>query len=410
MDDADGLEDVGSHTLRELLADRALVVILTLSFVGAFGNGVASPAMPGIVESLSVSEAQIGLILSVFFVGGMIALPLAGFLMDAYGRRPVILSLVFLFGAGGTAILFVRSFELILLCRFVQGVGFAGTIPLSVTLIGDRYSGPSGSSAQGLRFGSIGLAEVLIPAVAGLLTGLAWFAPFFLNAFGLVIFVLAYLYLPETREPIEASAAGEARSPYRERAHVAVKKFVAPLSDLPLLVLLGGVFLIFLARFSLITFVPLYTVQKMDASYFLAGLAISVVGIPRLLVSPFAGSFDGRLSRRMMFATTISTLGVGILLVGFTESVVTLFAVLLLHSVGDALYNPILNNTVTGMADERDRGRVTSIMEVLKTGAIALSPAVFGMVLSVVGYEQMFAAAGLLALFPLIPTVFILSE
>jgi MFS family permease len=363
------------------------------------------------VETLGVSEARVGLVMTVFFTGGVAALPLSGYLMDAYGRRPVILALFACFGIAGTAIAFVRTFELVLLLRFFQGVGFVGTIPLSVTLVGDLYDGPAGASAQGLRIGASGLARIVVPAIAGVLAGIAWHVPFLLNGAALLAFLVVYRYLPETRAPTEDDT-GETDGPTRSivaRVQSALRGYAVELRDPALAVLLGGVFLVFLARFTITTYVPLYAVRSLDASYATAGLALSVMGVPRLVVAPFAGSVTDRVPRRTAFVATIGVAGAGIALVGLVDAVAPLFVAVFLLGFGDALYNPILNNTVTGMTEPEYRGRITSIMETLKTGAIALSPAVFGLVLAATGYDRMFLVAGALALLPAIPTALVLD-
>lgn len=222
--------------IRDLLADRTLVVVLCLSFVGGVG-GAASPALPGIASAFGVSDARVGLVMTAYSLGSVLVLPLSGALLDAYGRRPVVLSLLALFGAAGTAIAFVRTFELVLLLRFLQGAGFAGTIPLSIALVGDLYSGPSGSSAQGLQIGATGLSRVLIPGVAGFLAGFAWHYPFLLNLLGIAAFGLAYRYLPETGEvdaadPGGRQRPGELRSRLRS-ARAAVAAVEAELRDAP---------------------------------------------------------------------------------------------------------------------------------------------------------------------------------
>lgn len=401
-------ETGSSLRVRDLLSDGGLVVVLLLAFLGGFANGTASPALPGMAEALGVSDASVGLVMTVFFTGGVAALPLSGYLMDAYGRRPVILALLLCFGLAGTAIAFVRTFELVLVLRFFQGVGFVGTIPLSVTLVGDLYSGPAGDSAQGLRIGASGLARIVVPAVAGVLAGIAWFAPFFLNGLALLAFLVVYRYLPETRAPTDDGRENPTASRLA-RVQAVFRSYAVELRDPSLAVLLGGVFLVFLARFTITTYVPLYAVRSLGASDAVGGLALSVMGVPRLVVAPFAGSVTDRVPRRTAFVVTIGALGAGIALVGLAGAVAPLFAAVFLLGLGDALYNPILNNAVTGMTKPEYRGRITSVMETLKTGAIALSPAVFGVVLTVVGYESMFVVAGALALLPAIPTALVLG-
>lgn len=78
--------------------------------------------------------------------------------------------------------------------------------------------------------------------------------------------------------------------------------------------------------------------------------------------------------------------------------------------MGDSLYNPILNNAVTGMTDAEYRGRVVSLMEVLKTGALTLSPVVFGAALAAFGFESMFALAAAVAAAPAVPTLLVVRD
>jgi MFS family permease len=68
----------------------------------------------------------------------------------------VVLPSLVVFGLTGTATVFVESFETLLVLRFLQGVGFAGLTPLTNVLVGDIYTGPSRSDAQGFGRASTG--------------------------------------------------------------------------------------------------------------------------------------------------------------------------------------------------------------------------------------------------------------
>jgi len=411
-------EQVSDADLRELLLDATLLVVLVLSFLGGLGVSGASPALPGISAEFGVSEARIGLVMTVFTLGAFLVLPFTGILMDLYGRRPVVLSLLFLYGIAGTGIVFAGGFGQVLLLRFVQGVGFVGTVPLSIALVGDLYAGVAGSSAQGLRSSATGLSRVVVPGVAGFLAGIGWQIPFALNALAFAAFALAYVSLPETGAvgaADESGAGGVDGLPRSvpdvvEAARTATAGFAVELRKPTMLVLLVGVFVLFLARMALTTFVPLFAVRSLGTNDFVAGVALSLTGIGRFVVSPFAGSVQARTSLRAAIAGAIGTIAAGIALVGLVESVPPLYLASLLFGTGDALFHPLVNNAVTGMADDAYRARVVSVMEMLKTGAITVSPVLFGAVLALVGFERMFLLAGALAVLPAAPILVVLER
>lgn len=136
--------------------------------------------------------------MTMFSLPPLFMVPVVGVLADLYGRRTTILTFLTLYGVAGMAIIFAGSFETVLVLRFVQGVGYAGTQPLGVTLIGDLYSGTRESAAQGLYSSSLGFGNIVAPVLAGALLALGWFFPFLIFAGIFPVVVLVYLYLTET--------------------------------------------------------------------------------------------------------------------------------------------------------------------------------------------------------------------
>ena len=161
-----------------LFDDPRFLAVVLVGISGVFGGNVVPPALPDIATQFSVSDAQVGLVMTTFSLPPLFMVPIVGALADLYGRRTIILTFLTLYGMAGTAIIFAGSFETVLVLRFIQGVGYAGTQPLGVTLIGDLYSGTRGSTAQGLYSSSIGFGNIAAPILAGALLALGWFFPF----------------------------------------------------------------------------------------------------------------------------------------------------------------------------------------------------------------------------------------
>lgn len=392
MEDHNGRQTRGGVPYRHLLTDARLISIITVSFVGMFGANVASPTLPRIAGSLSVPEAEIGLVMSAYFLPAVVMVPITGVLADIYGRRRVVLSGLVLFGAAGTAIGFVDDFAVLLGLRVLQGMGFAGMSPLAVTVIGDLYAGPEGSTAQGIRGSAHGLAGILAPAVAGFLADISWNYPFFLNALTVPALVLVLLYLPETsqQEP-EAVAIGAELRGYWEAIRTEA-------TDRDLGILLVGAFVAWLLKSTIVTFVPLLVVGALGGTAFMAGVILSFRGVVRLVISPLSGSVVARVGHKRGLLGIMVFAGVVTLLVPVAPSSLWLALVIGAYGGGNALLSAIINDTVTTMASAERRGGIVAGLNTMKQAGNVVAPVAFGLVLAAGGFGVLFGTAGVLLL------------
>ena len=119
----------------------SLQVIYASSVMMIMGTGVIYPVLPVIAKSLEVPRSQIGLILTVFTLPSIFRAPVIGMLADLKGRKAVLSSSLLLYGVTGVGITFVDSFSSVLVLRALQGVGYAGVMPLTILLSAIRSPG-----------------------------------------------------------------------------------------------------------------------------------------------------------------------------------------------------------------------------------------------------------------------------
>lgn len=373
---------------RGLLADPRLLSLTVISSVGTFGGNAVSPALPSLAETLGVSDAAIGLVMSAFTLPQIGLILVVGLLADTYGRRVVLLPSVFLFGIAGLAIAFVDSFAAVLWLRVVQGTVAGGIIPLTITIIGDSWEGARGAAAQGIRLSANGLASVVVPTLAGLLAGLAWYYPFYLFAVAFPAGLLGYRYLPETGrtgtpEDVVHEVRGYARALRLE------------LTDRNLgIVLLGGLFQ-GLGWYGILTFVPLFAVRSLGATAFAAGLALSMRGLARIVLAPFAGLALTVTSRRIALFGALVVSAVGAVAIAAAPSVLWLWLLVGVYGVGDALFTPIHRDAVTDLASAERRAGVVNGMVVFRQLGATAAPVAFGVVLATAGFQTVFVLAGI---------------
>jgi MFS family permease len=290
------------------------------------------------------------------------------------------------FGVAGVAIAFVDSFLAILVLRVVQGIGGAALIPVAITLIGDLYTGEIGSAAQGLRLSANGISSIALPAVAGFLAGIAWYHPFLLYAIALPTAVLAYVYVPET---LDSTGTTSLVAEVREYAS-AIR---IEMADTDMAILLVGGFAQGFSYYALLTYVPLFAVDSLGATVFLAGMVLSARGIARIVLSPVSGTLLQYVSRRAALAGSLAVTALGLGLIGVSSSILWLGVLVAIFGIGDALFTPVHRDAITDLASEQRRGGVVSGMLILRQLGTTLSPPAFGLVLVFADFTTLFVLA-----------------
>jgi predicted MFS family arabinose efflux permease len=206
---------VPSLSLESVLGDDAPVLrktnfqtLLLANLMAPLGTALLSPVLDSLTGPFGVSAASIGLMIAFFSAPAVVVIPFAGVLADRYGRKPLLVFSLVLFGLAGTAIAFTTDFRVVLGLRLFQGVAYAGLTPIIITSIGDLYAETEEATAQGLRFTGSGISQAVFPLVAGVLVVISWQYPFLLYAIALPIAVVVYRWFEEPTAP-DASAVAD---------------------------------------------------------------------------------------------------------------------------------------------------------------------------------------------------------
>lgn len=382
---------------RNLLSDTRMVSIALVSFYATLGTNVVSPALPAMADGLGVSDSQIGLVITVYSLAAMIFVPLSGVAADSYGRRAVLIPSITIFGISGIAIAFADTLVAVLLFRGIQGAAYASLMPITVTLLGDIYSGNTGAAAQGFRVSTNGIGSSAVPVLVGFLAGYAWNYPFFIYFLVVPILIVTYLYIPET---VENSEGGPDRISK-------VKKYLGGMK-VELLQANFGV-LVFgegvrdFVRYAVLTFIPLFAVRVLDASFAAAGSVLAARGIAYILVSPASGAIVNRFSRKEVLIGSLLLSSGSIISMAFAPSVIWVAIFVGSYTVGDSLFSPVIKDSVAALASDGQRGGIISTMNLLKYAGQASSPTFFGIIVAVSGFPQVFyIAAGIATIYAII--------
>lgn len=104
-----------------------------------------------LLEAIPMSEAQFGLLTSVFLWVYALASPVTGFLADKFKRSHVIIVSLFIWSLVTWLTSRATSFEYLLVTRALMGLSEACYVPAALALISDYHRGPTRSRATGVH-------------------------------------------------------------------------------------------------------------------------------------------------------------------------------------------------------------------------------------------------------------------
>ncbi len=164
------------------------------------------PALPVIGKELGAKHSNDSqLIVTLLFLGMALGQLFFGPLSDSIGRKPALSAGLGLFVVGSLLSLVAESFTLMLVGRFVQGLGVAGPRSVSMALIRDQYEGRS--MARVMSF--VMTIFILVPVIAPTLGQGILFIAHWRAIFGLFVVLATIMFAwfawrqPETLPPAQ---------------------------------------------------------------------------------------------------------------------------------------------------------------------------------------------------------------
>lgn len=192
-------------------------VVAYLGFVGAllaFGIDTALPAFDEIRAHFATdrSSVDVSLIVTAYFLGMATGQLPVGPIADRFGRRPVLLCSLFLYGLGAVGASLAPTFSLLLVCRFVWGLAAAGPVVVSNAIARDLYDGDQLARVLSLVMAVFLIGPTVAPLIGEALVSTGhWPLVFLLGAALAAVGFIWTLSFPETlpearRRPIDGQA------------------------------------------------------------------------------------------------------------------------------------------------------------------------------------------------------------
>jgi putative MFS transporter len=178
---------------------RARVIMGSATFFDAFNALSIAFVLPVLVPLWHITAPQIGLMIAASYVGQLVGALAFSWAAERYGRIPCAAAATAIFAVMSLACAAAWSFEVLLACRFIQGIGVGGEMPVAAVYISEL------SKARG-RGRFFLLYEMIFPVglmvtgqVAAVLVPLwGWKTMFLIGGLPGLLIAMLLLRLPES--------------------------------------------------------------------------------------------------------------------------------------------------------------------------------------------------------------------
>lgn len=207
---------------RPVTAFQYFLLFMTIVAVTFDGLDIqlVSLLAPAILEEWGISRAAFGPAMAAALVGMIFGSSLGGWLGDRYGRKPVLVWSIVLFGIATALVSLTTSVFWMTALRFVSGLGFGGASPNSVALASEWLPERLRPMAAALLSAGVPLgglvASLLLP---GLLPAMGWAGCFLLFG-GLTLVVAVLMSLSLRESPSWQLAKGKVNEAQRALARI----------------------------------------------------------------------------------------------------------------------------------------------------------------------------------------------
>ena len=116
---------------------RMRVIIGTATFFDAFDSIAIATVLPALVSHWHLTPQQIGGLISVGFAGQAVGAVSIGYLAERWGRIPAMTLSIAIYAVMSVCCALVGSYELLVVCRLIQGFGLGGEVPIAAAYINE---------------------------------------------------------------------------------------------------------------------------------------------------------------------------------------------------------------------------------------------------------------------------------
>ena len=302
-----------------------LLTIMLCSMLMLMGGAAVAPALPLIEQVFPGQDTLVSMIITI----PSLAVALVGFAMgalaDRLGKVKVLATSLVVFTAAGAVGFLMEGgsdtqLYILLVFRFVVGIGIAGISSAVTALIAEYYTGMDRIRALSYQSAAMGVGVLILEYTGGLLAEFSWREPFLVYLIGVPILLMVLLTMKEPRRDEQ----GPADRVVPERK--ANKRLLT--------ICYVTIFVAMTMAFLLPTKMPTYLQTELAVSTSVTGLFLGVHGVTNACFSLMYRRFVQRFAPFTIIAIGFLLLAVALLTLEVSESIASSVVMMIVAGAG----------------------------------------------------------------------------
>lgn len=143
-----------------------------------------------------------------------------------------------------------------------------------------------------------------------------------------------------------------------------------------------------------------FWVLAVSRSTALMGIMMALMGLPRIIIPPFAGVIMDRVNKKILLVMTNAIRGIFVIfigvaiLIGFVQVWMLFFAGLIINLCG-AIFNPVVKSSLPNIVHRSNLEKANSITDMMRAGMVIVGNFVGGLLFQLLGASQVFLLNGI---------------
>ncbi len=346
------------------------------------GGSLLAPVLPEMIDPLQTTAQAVGLLMSVFTLSTAVFTLALSHFIERVDRKRILVPSLLIYGLTGLAAFFTDSFGILNILRFIQGISVAGMMTLAFLIIGDAYRGIDSIHAISRMSMSLAIGAITAPLIGGILANIGWNYPFLFYLLSIPFALMVVTTLPETREQKQ------------NLTHAGIREAVSSLKEFPVIYTIFLGFSIFFLLYALIIYIPFILKEMFDFSSGKSGLMLAIEGIAVVILASQMRKLSHKFSMIRVITMGFFLVGISMLCISYTTSIVSIFLLLILFGAGLGLAQTGIDAQIIQISPARTKGGILSIHTCMKYMGMSLSPIILGIILSFSGLQIIFIISG----------------
>lgn len=414
----------------------ALTALCIAVFMSLLDSTIVNVALPTIQTELKASYTELQWIINAYTLAFAMCLLLASKFGDLFGRKKIFLISLTIFTVGSLGSALSPTALVLNLARVFQGIGGAGMMSLSMTIVAETFDDRERGIAFGVWSSVVGVATALGPVIGGYLIKVSsWRSIFSINIpIGIIAIIMTWRFVDETfgnrGEKIDWWGMSISTimifclvfGLVQKETHVnwtwgnphvwpyflvglvlliifiiIEKRIKQPMVDLAIFKswAFNGTaiasFCLGAGLYAYFTYMTIWMQNYLNYTAEQTGIRQLAIGLMSLIIGPIAGVMSNRFAKRWLIGGGLLIISLGLFeivrVVSLQVSYIDFVAGFIIIGIGNAIVNPPLSAAAMESVDQRFVGIASGVVNVFRQLGSTFGIVILGLILSN-GYQN----------------------